>query len=195
MLDIRVPNVVKPNVRQFQAVQYITPVSTQVVRIKHAAHRAVNDEIRPVRRPLEQRAKALPLHGQQALQPLRQVERTLRSLGFRRAEHQFCSLSVLRARVDRDAPNRLRNMQRAARRVVIPPPHCADLTKPHSGVQREDNACVVERQIGEQPLFECRLCVIAQNGQLLRAAVRVNGCRNRIYRHNAVCNRSASPPA
>ena len=84
----------KPNVRQFQAVQYITPVSTQVVRIKHAAHRAVNDEIRPVRHPLEQRAKALPLHR-----------------------------------------------------------------------------------------------------QLLRAAVRVNGCRNRIYRHNAVCNRSASPPA
>ena len=85
----RVPNVVKPNVRQFQAVQYITPIVAQVFRVEHAAHRAVNDEIRPVRRPLEQRAKPLPLHGQP-----------------------------------------------------------------------------------------------------FRAAVRVNGCRNRIYRHNAVCNRT-----
>ena len=81
-------------------------------------------------------------------------------------------------------------MQRAARRVVIPPPHCADLAEPHSGVERENYARIVERQVGEQPLFECRLCVIAQNGQLFRAAVRVNRCRDGIYRHNAVCHRS-----
>ena len=186
----RMANVVKPNVRQVQAVQHISPVGAQMVRVEHAAHCAVNDEILSIRRPAKQRAKPLPLHSQQALQHFRQVERTFRSLGFRRAEHQFCAFSVFRARVDRDAPNRLRNMQRAARRVVTLPPHRADLAEPHSGVERKNNARVVERQVGKQPLFKRCLRVIAQHRQLFRAAVRVNRCRNRVDRHNAVCDRT-----
>ncbi len=49
----RVPNVVKTNVRQTKTVQYIAPVTAQMVRIHDTTDCIINDEIISIRRALK----------------------------------------------------------------------------------------------------------------------------------------------
>ena len=46
----RVPNVVKTNVRQAKTIQYIAPVTAQMVRIHYTTDCIINDEIISIRR-------------------------------------------------------------------------------------------------------------------------------------------------
>ena len=131
----RVPNVVKTNVRQTKTVQYIAPVTAQMVRIHYTTDCIIDDEIISIRRALKKRFEPLILYGKQTLQYFRQIQISLRSIAFRRAEDKFRPLAILCRRINHHPAYGLCNMQRAAHRVVITPTCSTDFTQTHTAVQ------------------------------------------------------------